>query len=130
MILKEGHDMTSIRNARATRLLVGLILGSVAAGALAHHGWSGYDADKPLNLTGRIEASGYEHPHGFVRLQTPEKTWNVVLAPPYRMENRGLPHELLAPGNEVTAYGYPHRSIADEMRAERITVGNKTVELR
>jgi hypothetical protein len=30
----------------------------------------------------------------------------------------------------VTVAGYPHRTDPDEMRAERITVGDKTVELR
>jgi hypothetical protein len=29
-------------------------------------------------------------PHGYVRLETPGKTWLCVLAPPSRMENRGL----------------------------------------
>ncbi len=114
---------------RARHAVVSLAF--LAAGAAsAHHGWSGYDADKPLTLTGTVVASGYEHPHGFVRLKTREKTWLVVLAPPYRMENRGLPREALKPGATVTVFGYPHRTDPDEMRAERITVGIKTVELR
>jgi enolase len=77
-----------------------------------------------------IEAAGYEHPHGFVRLKTRDKTWLAVLAPPFRMENRGLPREWLKPGTEVTVVGYPHRSDPDEMRAERITINGKTIELR
>ena len=39
--------------------------------ALAHHGWSEYDATQALKLTGTIEESGYEHPHGHVKLKTP-----------------------------------------------------------
>ena len=35
--------------------------------------------------------------HGSIRLQTPDKTWIVVLAPPSRMENRGLRRDMLAP---------------------------------
>ncbi len=101
-----------------------------AAPALAHHGWSEYDADTTLTLTGTIKASGYEHPHGHVMLVTPAKTWNVVLAPPSRMENRGLPREALKPGNTVTVVGYPNRQKPEEMRAERITFEGKTVELR
>ena len=69
-----------------------------ASGALAHHGWSGYDETKPLNLTGTIRDSGYDNPHGFVELEvagTPAKTWHVVLAPPSRMETRGLPKQML-----------------------------------
>ena len=98
--------------------------------ALAHHGWSEYDSTRTLKLTGKILESGYEHPHGFVRLETPGKTWMVVLAPPSRMENRGLAKELLDPGGSATVEGYQNRGKPEEMRAERITVAGKTVELR
>jgi Family of unknown function (DUF6152) len=101
-----------------------------AAPAIAHHGWSEYDSSKELTVTGKIAASGYEHPHGFIRLEAPGKTWLVVLAPPTRMENRGLPREALRAGNTATVVGYQNRTNAEEMRAERITVDGKTVELR
>ena len=104
--------------------------GAVVGVAAAHHGWSGYDASKALTLTGIIKEFGYEHPHGSVRLETPGKTWIVVLAPPSRMENRGLPKASIATGATVTVEGYPNRDKPDEMRAERITVGGKTTELR
>ena len=107
-----------------------LIAALVAAPALAHHGWSEYDSGKPLKLTGRIVEFGYEHPHGHVRLQTPAKTWLGVLAPPSRMERRGLAREMLKPGATATLEGYPNRDKPEEMRAERITVDGKTVELR
>jgi hypothetical protein len=93
-------------------------------------GGVGYDASKELTLTGTITEAGYEHPHGSVRLQTPDKTWVVVLAPPSRMENRGLKREMLAPGTSATVVGYPNRTEQDEMRAERITIAGKTTELR
>jgi hypothetical protein len=96
----------------------------------AHHGWSGYDSGKPMQLTGVILESGYEHPHGYLKLEAPEKAWLVVLAPPSRMERRGLPRTMLQPGTVASVMGYPHRSDADEMRAERITIDGKTVELR
>lgn len=98
--------------------------------ASAHHGWSEYQADKPLDLSGTIEQAGYEQPHGFVRLKTADKTWLVVLAPPYRMESRGLAREQLVAGQKAAVHGYPHRSKGDELRAERITIGGKTTELR
>jgi hypothetical protein len=108
-------------------VLLSLLIGTQAA---AHHGWSEYDAEKPLQLAGTIEQSGYEHPHGFVRLKTDGKAWLVVLAPPTRMENRGLARDMLTPGKRVSVVGYPNRNKPDEMRAERITVGDKTTELR
>jgi hypothetical protein len=102
----------------------------LATHASAHHGWSEYDAERPLNLSGTIEESGYEHPHGFVRLKTADKTWLVVLAPPSRLENRGLAKDMLAKGTRAAVHGYPNRNKPDELRAERITIGQKTTELR
>lgn len=98
--------------------------------AWAHHGWSEYDSSKGMKLTGKVVASGYEHPHGHVRLEAPGKTWNVVLAPPSRMERRGLEKGALKPGATVTVEGYPNREKGEELRAERIIVDGKTVELR
>ena len=110
----------------AAAVLIAALTGSGAA----HHGWSGYDSSKVMNLTGTIQESGYEHPHGYIRLAVPEKTWLVVLAPPSRMENRGLPRQALVVGKKATVVGYPHRTEPDEMRAENITIEGKTVELR
>jgi hypothetical protein len=109
-------------------LVVALVIG--ASAAAAHHGWSGYDAGRPLTLTGTITEAGYEHPHGSVRLQPSGATWIVVLAPPSRMEHRGLTREMLAPGTVATVVGYPSRTQPDEMRAERITIAGRTTELR
>ena len=100
------------------------------AGASAHHGWSEYDSSKLLTLSGKIVEAGYEHPHGYIRLETPGKVWLCVLAPPSRMENRGLAKDLLKPGAPATLEGYANRAKPEEMRAERITVGGKTIELR
>ena len=107
-----------------------LALAAVPMLAVAHHGWSEYETTQPLKLTGTIESSGYEHPHGFVRLKTADKTWLAVLAPPSRMESRGLAKNLLTAGTTATVEGYRNKSKPDEMRAERITVADKTIELR
>jgi hypothetical protein len=112
------------------RLLAFLAAAALSAAALAHHGWSEYDSTQELKLTGKIVESGYEHPHGHVRLATPDKTWLCVLAPPTRMENRGLHKDMLKVGETVTVVGYPNRNKPEEMRAERVIVQGKTVELR
>ena len=110
------------------RLLIAATL--CALPAFAHHGWSEYDQEKPLTLTGKVKESGYEHPHGHISLETPGKTWRVVLAPPSRMQARGLPPEDIKAGSTVTVVAYANRSKPEEARAERITAGGKTVELR
>jgi hypothetical protein len=112
------------------RLALPAFLAVIATPVLAHHGWSEYDASKTLSLTGKVERVEFVSPHTVIRLQTPEKGWTAVLAPPYRMENRGLPQSALKQGMTVTVEGYPHRKDDQEMRAERITVDGKTVELR
>lgn len=113
----------------AIRIAVALVA-LAALPALAHHGWSEYDSSQTLTLTGRIEQAGYEHPHGFVKLTADGKTWTAVLAPPSRMENRGLSRAELVAGKNVTVVGYPNRNKPEEMRAERIAIDGRTVELR
>lgn len=117
-------------SARPVVLAVSLMVALIPAVAAAHHGWSSYDSSRPLNLEGTIRESGYEHPHGFVKLETSDKTWLVVLAPPSRMENRGLPREMLKPGTKAAVVGYQKRDDPVELRAERITIAGKTTELR
>ena len=113
------------------RTLIALLLTVlIASPAAAHHGWSEYDSERTLDLSGKIQESGYEHPHGYIKLETREKVWIVVLAPPSRMENRSLPRAMLKTGAEVSVVGYPNRNKPEEMRAERITIAGKTVELR
>ena len=95
-----------------------------------HHGWSSYDQKKVLNLEGEIVEYSYDNPHGMLKFKADDKTWTVVLAPPSRMESRGLPDSMLKAGVEAKIVGYPHLKIKDEMRAERIIIGEKTTELR
>ena len=97
--------------------------------AVAHHGWSGYETEL-LKVNGVIEQSSYANPHGSIQLKTPEKTWQVVLAPTSRMANRGLTAEMLKTGVTAAVEGYQKTTDPKEMRAERITIDGKTVELR
>lgn len=106
---------------------------AIAAPALAHHGWGGYDAATVLTLTGTVEQSAYENPHGEMKLKVTQpqpKVWTVTLAPPFRMQARGLPAGDMKPGAIVTVVGYPNKTDPNEMRAERITINGKTTELR
>ena len=105
-------------------------LAAVPFAAHAHHGWGGYDSSRVTTLVGTIEQAAYTNPHGMVTLRTPDKLWRVVLAPPMRMENRGLAAAALAVGATATVEGYVNKTEADELRAERITIEGRTTELR
>ena len=115
---------------RCLAMLVALLLAGMAPFALAHHGWSEYDAGKELTIEGTVVASAYESPHTVIRLKTGSKTWVAVLAPPFRMEARGLKADAIKVGLKATLVGYPNRNKPEEMRAERIIVDGKTIELR
>lgn len=124
------HIDTLSRSSKLIAALFVLGLAVAAAPAAAHHGWGGYDSTKPLDVTGTIRAVTFENPHGTLQLETPEKTWLVILSPPRRMINRGLEGEMLKVGGTVSVEGYPHKTDPAEMRAERITVDGRTFELR
>src|SRR5262245_53735306 len=87
------------------------------AAAWAHHGWSGYETTA-TQLSGTITTSSYANPHGAATLKTADATWDVVLAPPARMESRGLSREMLAPGTAAQVEGYVHLQNRSELRAE------------
>lgn len=119
---------------RSTVSAISAVCVFTATTAAAHHGWSDYDADRQTTLEGRVDASSYENPHATIVLVSGGHKYNVVLAPVSRMEARGASRSSVAVGRSVTVVGYPSRSHADEIRAERITVVDgaetRTVELR
>jgi hypothetical protein len=107
-----------------------LCLALVATPALAHHGWSSYDSTKVMTIEGPVLESSYANPHGAVFIDHDGKRWEIVLAPPSRMNARGLAPENIAVGATVKVVGYPSTRHPAELRAERITAAGKTVELR
>ena len=76
-----------------------------AAPALAHHGWGSYDAANPVTITAPIKHVVYENPHVHVMVDHQGKTWEITLAPPFRMMNRGAHAEILKVGRTIAAYG-------------------------
>jgi hypothetical protein len=113
---------------RALGFSVVLLVAPIAA--LAHHGWGSYDASKTIVVQGPIESSRYSNPHATITVKAADKVWTVTLAPISRMQARGAPQTLVAVGKTVKAEGYASKVDPDEMRAERITVDGKTVEMR
>ncbi|MEX0773979.1 MAG: DUF6152 family protein [Balneolales bacterium] len=118
------------------KLYTGLLLMCVllVTGMAWHHGWTNYDQDTKLEYTGIILENDIGNPHTYIDLEVIDEedmVWEVVLAPVTRMRNRGMTdNAMLAAGDTVSVVGYPHRSIEDEMRAERIIIGETTIELR
>ncbi len=108
----------------------GIFALSLIQPVLAHHGWGSYDANTVLTLDGTVAEIDPNNPHGELKLKTADKVWIVTLSPPARMAARGKPLAEIKVGDKLVAVGYPSRSRADEMRAERVTHNGFTVELR
>lgn len=114
------------------RLMVtcSLLLLFAALPALAHHGWGSYDAAKVMRFDAALVEVRYGNPHAEATVRHQGQDWNVVLAPVSRMTARGLPDGALAAGKTITIEGYPRNDGTAELRAERVVVGGKTIELR
>lgn len=122
--------LKKIKQITVTAAAVAIFVAAGASRATAHHGWSEYDNNQTLNLTGKIQQVSYDNPHVTLQLESADKVWTAVLAPPSRMQRRGLAPTALKVGETVTLVGYAHRGESNEMRAEQITIGKQTVELR
>jgi hypothetical protein len=114
----------------AVKLLCGVVLGSVASVALAHHGWTWYGND-PFELTAEVVGKRFGNPHDELTLRDADgQEWYVLLSPPGRSRRAGLSDDAVQVGDTVTAYGH-RRSEGNnfEMKTERLKVGDKVYNL-
>lgn len=103
---------------------------ALALPALAHHGWGSYDADKLQDFQAELATVAYRNPHAQVEVDRDGERWLVILAPTTRMEARGLPPDALVVGRTIGIQAYPRSDGTRELRAERIVVDGRTIELR
>jgi hypothetical protein len=112
------------------RLFLSLAAALAPGTAIAHHGWGGYDTSKSFTITGVILKSTYANPHCEIEMEIDRKHWRFVLAPPLRMQRRGITPDNIAPGKTCTVFGYPHTSNPDEARIAYIILDGKLFEMR
>lgn len=115
---------------RRLSIIVATTALSAGGAAFAHHGWGSYDASRVMTVENAVTKLEWQNPHVHVAVSQGAESWDLVLAPPFRMEARGLTPELIKVGARVRVEGYASTRVAREMRAERITVDGKTFELR
>jgi hypothetical protein len=95
--------MTSITR----RWFLSLATALAPGAAIAHHGWGGYDTSKSFTVTGEILKSTYENPHCEIEMEVDGKHWRFVLAPPSRMQQRGITPDILARPAQCSAIRAP-----------------------
>ena len=114
---------------RIRLLAAALVAATFAAPSAAHHGWGNY-LDAEFSLSGTVESANLGGPHGLIRLRSGRAVWDVVLAPPTRIQRAGLTADAVRQGTRVTARGHRHRNAQRlEMKTERLVVGNRTFDL-
>lgn len=111
------------------RLAAAIAVLALAAPLAAHHGWGEYQ-DSEFALTGVVERANLGGPHGLLRVRSGRQVWEVVLAPPTRIQRAGLTAAAVPRGMRVTARGHRHRNAARlEMKTERLVVGRRIFDL-
>ncbi|PYS32923.1 MAG: hypothetical protein DMG14_33160 [Acidobacteria bacterium] len=94
------------------------------------HDWPTYDLTKQQKLTGVVKEVSSRGKPPVIKLEVEKNLLTIVIAPPARMEFRGLSNDMLKPGITANVVAYPSKQIKDELRAETITIGRTTTELR
>jgi hypothetical protein len=61
----------SARIGRRRLMAAAAIAGLGVAPARAHHGWSGFDPDRPLYLEGRVSKVRWQNPHAEIEIEVP-----------------------------------------------------------
>jgi hypothetical protein len=92
--------------------------------------WGAYDETRPQKWTGVIREANYNGPFGTIKIDAAGRLLSVVLAPPPRMDFRGLREDNLNVGSAVSVEAFPSKNIKEEVRATLITIGGRTFELR
>jgi hypothetical protein len=78
-----------------------------------------------------ITAARYDtEPYGLITLEIDRQSRTVILAPPVRMDFRGLTADMLKPGVSVTIEGFASMRSPNELRAEVITIDGQPFDLR
>ena len=90
-------------------LIVGLL--AVAAPALAHHAWHGYDMSNITTVKGTVTKFDWGNPHVWMYLDVQDdkgaiQKWAAGGPSPSRMAGTGWDKDTLKPGDQITAIGH------------------------
>jgi hypothetical protein len=100
---------------RTILALFGAALAAIAVPAAAHHSFAVYDMSQNIEFKGVVETVKFRNPHMAMTLthtksDGTKETINFVEGAPANMLVRmGLDPAVIAPGQEITAFGAPRK---------------------
>ena len=95
-------------------LSAALCLTALATPALAHHSFAMFDMSKQISISGTVKDFQYTNPHSWVIVMASDPDgkqteWGFESEGPSTLLRAGIKHSSLAPGDKVTAVGFPMR---------------------
>lgn len=106
------------------------LLGLLATGAQAHHGWSWAEGEQ-ITLNGTLEAISMAPPHPTLRVKAADgKSWQVDLGNPSQTQRSGFTGETAKVGDAIVVLGNRHQEHDKlHMKAVRITLAGKPYDM-
>jgi hypothetical protein len=88
---------------------------AASATAVAHHSFSMFDQDNPIELEGAVQEFKYLSPHSFIILEVRDRDgvatqWNLEGAAPSQLVRTGWTTTTLKPGDQIRLTIKPLRS--------------------
>jgi len=98
--------------------------------AYAHHPFSAeYDANKPVNMMGKITRIDWENPHAHIYMDVNGKNgqmehWTLELANPKKLETLGWKKDSVKMGDEITVTGWQARDGSNRANVNNVTTAD------
>lgn len=92
------------------RVIVSMLLMSLAPAALAHHSPAMFDLTKTVTIEGTVERYEWANPHVYVHLRSSSGAWLVEVGSPSMMQRVGWRSDSLAAGDVVAVDVNPARN--------------------
>jgi len=110
-----------------TKGIIGLVmvglLAMAAAPVVAHHAFSAeFDADRPLQLEGKVTKVEWINPHAWIHIETADgRTWMIEGGTPNTLFRRGFTKDSLQIGVEIVVDGYQAKDGTDKANGRDLT---------
>ena len=101
-----------------SRILLALLACAVSTGALSHHSFAMFDAEKQLRLTGKVTEFTWQNPHVYIQLEGKDpndpkgkvRTWTIECANPGILNRAGWKFNMIKEGDVLTVIVGPLRT--------------------